>query len=72
MPNLPYLISFKELKENFNIPRTTAYRWMVTRDFPKPKSMGPNSVKLVTSEVEAWIASLPDAPVHYKEQGSEL
>ena len=64
MPDLPELISFAQLKEYYGIPRTSAYRYMLTSQFPEPIRLGPKSVRLKKSEIDEWISNRPTSPLH--------
>ena len=53
----------EQVEERCAISRATLYRLIRWRGFPKPKQMGPNSVRWIETEVDEWLASRPRACV---------
>lgn len=46
----------KQLAEHIGVDITTIWRWRrEVKDFPSIIRLGPNSVRFVVDEVEAWI-----------------
>jgi len=50
-------ITAKETAARLGVHECTLWRWRKTRDdFPKPKKLGPNTVRFKASEIDAWLA----------------
>ena len=61
--NLPRYITFQQLREEYGIPRASAYRYMKQADMPKPIQFGLNSVRFDKEEIETWLANRPRADI---------
>jgi prophage regulatory protein len=52
------LLRLPEVKTKTGLSRTTIYRRVVARTFPRPVSMGNNMIAWRESEINEWIAGL--------------
>ena len=52
------LLRLPEVKNKTGLSRTTIYRRVTARQFPRPVSMGNNTIAWRESEINAWIAAL--------------
>ena len=52
------LLTRREVEQRVGMGRSSVYRAMREGRFPEPLCIGPKSVRWVSSEIEAWIASL--------------
>jgi len=60
------LLRLRDVKEKTGPGSSTIYRRIAEGTFPVPRSLGPNTVRWLESEIDAWIRSLPSrggAPV---------
>lgn len=70
------ILRLTRLKEKTGISRSTVYNKMnpgskyYDAEFPKPVRLGDSSVGWLESDVDAWLASRPQAIKHVKVQGS--
>ena len=55
------LLRLPAVKEKTGLSRTTLYRWVQEGRFPRPVSLGPNTVAWRESELDRWIAQLAKA-----------
>jgi prophage regulatory protein len=55
------LLRLREVKEKTGLGSSTIYRRMADGTFPVPRSLGPNTVRWLQSEIDAWIRSLPSS-----------
>lgn len=49
------LVTIGQITEELQISRATVYRWMA-HSFPRPIQIGPQAVRWLRSEIEAWKA----------------
>ena len=49
----------REVEKITGLSRSTIYRLMDAGEFPQAKSIGPNCVRWLLSEIIAWIESRP-------------
>ncbi len=57
--NLPRYLTFQQLREEYGIPRSTAYRYIAQAGMPRPLQFGLNSVRFDKNEIEEWLANRP-------------
>ena len=55
MNNLPKIIRLSEVIKLTSVSRSTIYKQIKNKTFPKPVSMGERAVAFLTAEVEAYI-----------------
>jgi prophage regulatory protein len=55
------LLRLRDVKEKTGLGSSTIYRRMADGTFPIPRSLGPNTVRWLQSEIDAWIRSLPSS-----------
>jgi prophage regulatory protein len=55
------LLRLRDVKEKTGLGSSTIYRRMADGTFPVPRSLGPNTVRWLQSEIDAWIRSLPSS-----------
>ena len=53
------LLRRREVEEITGLSRSTIYRLMDAGEFPQAKSIGPNCVRWLLSEIIAWMESRP-------------
>lgn len=51
------MLTRKEVEAHFKITRSTLYRWIEARGFPKPTCFNARNVRWRQSEVVAWESS---------------
>lgn len=54
-------VSDQQLAARYGIHRTTPWRWISTRQFPKPVSLTPGCTRWRLSDIEAWEAQRAQA-----------
>ena len=56
-------IKVRELSEKFGVTKSTIYKWMNEKNFPKPMVLGHvkknGTVRWLESEIEEWLGSRP-------------
>lgn len=57
------ILRFREVIHRCGVSRATIYRRMADGDFPRPLRLGPTAVGWRESDIEAWIAGRPEAPI---------
>ena len=59
------ILRVHQLAELIGVHRTTLWRWEQAGTFPLRRSLGPNSIGWLESEITAWVESRPvvEAPV---------
>lgn len=50
-------ISDKQLAERYDVSRATIWRWVHSRNFPKPTRLSPGCTRWKLSDAEAWEAA---------------
>jgi prophage regulatory protein len=55
------LLRLRDVKEKTGLGSSTIYRRIADGTFPVPRSLGPNRVRWLQSEIDAWIRSLPSS-----------
>jgi prophage regulatory protein len=55
------LLRLRDVKEKTGLGSSTIYRRMAAGAFPLPRSLGPNTVRWLQSEIDDWIKGLPPA-----------
>jgi len=55
------LLRLRDVKQKTGLGSSTIYRRIADGTFPAPRSLGPNTVRWLQSEVDAWIKSLPSS-----------
>ena len=55
------LLRLRDVKEKTGLGSSTIYRRIADGTFPVPRSLGPNTVRWLQSEIDAWIRSLPSS-----------
>ena len=55
------LLRLRDVKQKTGLGTSTIYRRIADRNFPAPRSLGPNTVRWLQSEIDAWIKSLPSS-----------
>jgi len=53
------LLRLRDVKEKTGLGSSTIYRRLADGSFPVPRILGPNTVRWLQSEIDAWIKSLP-------------
>jgi len=53
------LLRLRDVKEKTGLGSSTIYRHIANGTFPVPRRLGPNTVRWLESEIDAWIESLP-------------
>jgi prophage regulatory protein len=56
-----HLSQLRDVKEKIGLGSSTIYRRIADGTFPVPRSLGPNTVRWLQSEIDAWIRSLPSS-----------
>jgi prophage regulatory protein len=56
-----HLLRLRDVKEKTGLGSSTIYRRIADGTFPVPRSLGPNTVRWLQSEIDAWIRSLPSS-----------
>ncbi len=51
----PELLRLRHLMARLRVSRSTIYRLIATKGFPKPIQLGTGSVAWVSDEIDAWI-----------------
>lgn len=51
----------KQVAALLNVSLATLWRWSKAGDFPRPVQLGPRSVGVLRSDLEAWIATRKEA-----------
>lgn len=54
-PTSPELLRLRPLMVRMGLSRSTIYRLIATKGFPKPIQLGAASVAWVSDEIDAWI-----------------
>jgi prophage regulatory protein len=57
------LLRLRDVKQKTGLGTSTIYRRMADGTFPIPRKLGPNTVRWLQSEIDAWIRSLPSSRV---------
>jgi prophage regulatory protein len=60
-PKLDPLLRLAKVKENTGLSRSTIYRMMDAKQFPRPLRLGPCSVGWRTSAIVQWVDGLEQA-----------
>ena len=55
------LLRLRDVKQKTGLGTSTIYRRIADGSFPAPRSLGPNTVRWLQSEIDAWIKSLPSS-----------
>ena len=55
------LLRLRDVKQKTGLGSSTIYRRIADGSFPAPRSLGPNTVRWLQSEIDAWIKSLPSS-----------
>ena len=55
------LLRLRDVKQKTGLGTSTIYRRIADGTFPAPRSLGPNTVRWLQSEIDAWIKSLPSS-----------
>jgi prophage regulatory protein len=55
------LLRIRDVKRKTGLGTSTIYRRIADGSFPAPRSLGPNTVRWLQSEIDAWIKSLPSS-----------
>jgi len=55
------LLRLRDVKQKTGLGSSTIYRRIADGTFPAPRSLGPNTVRWLQSEIDAWIKSLPSS-----------
>jgi prophage regulatory protein len=55
------LLRLRDVKQKTGLGTSTIYRRMADGTFPIPRKLGPNTVRWLQSEIDAWIRSLPSS-----------
>ena len=55
------LLRLRDVKQKTGLGTSTIYRRIADRTLPAPRSLGPNTVRWLQSEIDAWIKSLPSS-----------
>jgi prophage regulatory protein len=55
------LLRLRDVKQKSGLGTSTIYRRIADGTFPAPRSLGPNTVRWLQSEIDAWIKSLPSS-----------
>lgn len=53
------LLSIREVEARVGLKQPTIYAWMKDGRFPRPRVLGPRTVRWTESEIETWVAALP-------------
>jgi prophage regulatory protein len=53
--NHPQLLRLRQLKVRMGLSRSTIYRLISEKNFPKPIQLGAASVAWIADEIDAWI-----------------
>ena len=48
--------SDKQVAEKLNVRRVTIWRWVHTRNFPKPVKLSPRCTRWKENEIETWLS----------------
>lgn len=56
------ILRFKSVMEKTGLSRNTIYIKLHEGTFPKPLSLGPNSIGWLEADINEWIHGLPIAP----------
>lgn len=57
------LLRLRDVKQKTGLGTSTIYRRIADGTFPVPRSLGPNTVRWLQSDIDAWIKSLPPSRV---------
>lgn len=52
-------LTVKDLMNNFQVSKSTIYRWINERGFPEPVKLSPKASRWNSKDVEIWISRLP-------------
>ena len=55
------LLRLRDVKQKTGLGTSTIYRRIADGTFPAPRSLGPNTVRWLESEIDAWIRALPSS-----------
>ena len=55
------IVRTRQLQTRLGISRATLHRWERAGRLPPKRKLGPNAVGWLESEIEAWLAELPEA-----------
>jgi prophage regulatory protein len=55
------LLRLRDVKQKTGLGASTIYRRIADGTFPAPRSLGPNTVRWLQSEIDVWIKSLPSS-----------
>lgn len=55
-------VTIRQLTEELQVSRATLYRWM-PHSFPRPIKIGPQAVRWLRSEIEAWKAEKAESAI---------
>lgn len=50
-----------KVSERVGVSHMTVWRWVKEGTFPKPRSLGPNRIAWLSSDVIDWMTSRPEA-----------
>jgi prophage regulatory protein len=53
------LLRLRDVKQKTGLDTSTIYRRIADGTFPVPRSLGPNTVRWLQSEIDTWIEALP-------------
>jgi prophage regulatory protein len=53
------LLRLRDVKQKTGLGTSTIYRRIADGTFPVPRSLGPNTVRWLQSEIDTWIEALP-------------
>ena len=53
------LLRLRDVKQKTGLGTSTIYRRIADGTFPIPRSLGPNTVRWLQSEIDTWIEALP-------------
>ena len=53
------LLRLRDVKQKTGLGTSTIYRRIADGIFPVPRSLGPNTVRWLQSEIDTWIEALP-------------
>ncbi|MDN7125512.1 AlpA family phage regulatory protein [Pseudidiomarina sp. 1APP75-32.1] len=57
-------LTLRDIKEQFQISKSTVYRWMDERQFPRPTKFSTKAARWRASDIEDWIESIESAATH--------
>ncbi len=65
------LLRRREVEDMTGFSRSAIYRKIAERLFPRPVKIGSTAVRWRQSDIEAWMASLPDSGGEYTTGGTQ-